>query len=248
MPKRIIASIEARMGSTRLPGKVLLPVGGTPVLSYMISRVQMSTKITDIIVATTDNPKDDMIEDMCNKMNIKVFRGNEENVLERVFKATQSLNADIIVELTGDCPLIDPDLIDHAVSTFLINHECDYLYNREYEGYPDGMDIQVFTSKAFKRSRKIASTRSELEHVSLQMRNDPTLRKIYLAPVQQHNRPDLELTLDVPEDYELIKDVIEYFQRENRVPSLTDIIHYLDNDIEAISNTNIKRKSYPSRQ
>ena len=141
MPKRIIASIEARMGSTRLPGKVLLPVGGIPVLAYMLSRVEMCTQITDIIVATTDNSHDDPIEDMCSRMNIKVFRGSEENVLDRVYKATKSMNADIIVELTGDCPLIDPNLIDQTVSTFLINPECDYLYNEStglprWNGYP----------------------------------------------------------------------------------------------------------------
>ena len=87
----------------------------------MLSRVEMCTQITDIIVATTDNSHDDPIEDMCSRMNIKVFRGSEENVLDRVYKATKSMNADIIVELTGDCPLIDPNLIDQTVSTFLIN-------------------------------------------------------------------------------------------------------------------------------
>jgi len=247
LSEKIIVSIEARMGSTRLPGKVLLPVGGISMLEYMISRVRTSRIITDIVVATSESSNDDLIENLCSSLNINVFRGSEENVLDRVYKATKALDADIIVELTGDCPLIDPDLIDQAVSTFLINPGTDYLYNREYEGYPDGMDVQVFSSVAFERSWRSAVTQEELEHVSLHMRNDQSLQKLYLAPNKFHNRPDIELTLDEHEDYVLIKQVIEYFLKIKKFPTLNDIIDFVDKRTSALPNKNIERKSYPQK-
>src|SRR5579859_1898597 len=112
---RIVATIEARMRSTRLPGKVLRPAAGKPLLELLIERLRRVSRIDQIVVATTDNPADDMIARLAQRLGVGCFRGSEEDVLDRVLRAAQSVAADLIVEITADCPLIDPEVVGHVV-------------------------------------------------------------------------------------------------------------------------------------
>lgn len=141
--KKIIATIEARLASTRLPGKVLLPLGGKPVLQFLVERLKRSKFIDEIIIATSSNIENDAIESLTKEIGIYCFRGSEDDVLSRVIGAADSRKADIIVQLTGDCPLMDPELIDECVSKYL-DGGYDYVANELVRTYPIGMDVAVF--------------------------------------------------------------------------------------------------------
>ena len=143
--KKIVASIEARMTSNRLPGKVLMEAtSGVSMLEYMINRVKKSRLIDDIIVATTVNKEDNGIIDLCKKLNIKYYRGSEHDVLLRVLEAHEFVGSDLIVELTGDCPLIDPVVVDKVIQKYLKNN-YDYVSNTHIKSYPDGFDVEIFS-------------------------------------------------------------------------------------------------------
>src|SRR3989338_7348983 len=152
--ENVNAIIEARMGSTRLPGKTLLPIVGKPAIGLLIERLRIAKKINEIILATTINPEDDAIEKFCNENNTKCFRGSSEDVLNRVYSAAKIYDADIIVEVTGDCPLLDPWLIDECIDIFLME-DYDYLSNFIEQSYPPGIDVQIFTFKVLERLNRL---------------------------------------------------------------------------------------------
>lgn len=244
MTQKIIATIEARMTSTRLPGKVLLEVLEQPLLLHMIKRIKRSQFIDEIVVACTDNYEDDPIQELCELNEISFFRGSENNVLQRVLEAAQSLNGDIIVELTGDCPLIDVEILDQAIQIYLHNR-VDYVSNGHIRSYPDGMDVQVFSTSSLENSSKLTSHPDDLEHVSLFMRNNPKLfSKINIISPPETFYPELGLTLDTIEDFQLIKEIILHFQNKN-IPSCREIIEFLNAQPELVTiNSHIKRKDY----
>ena len=153
---KVIATIEARMGSTRLPGKVLREVVGVPLLGHLISRLQACDKLDDFVVATTTSPADDVIDEYCQSLGVAVFRGDEDDVLGRVLAAASSLAADVVVETTGDNPLLDPSIVDLHVETFLSN-TADYVSNAIVPTFPDGMEVQVFSLETLRRSEAIAN-------------------------------------------------------------------------------------------
>jgi len=141
--KRIIATIEARMTSSRLPGKVLMDFCGKPSLQHIVERLRKSQCVSDVVVATTVNDEDDPIIELCRTIGCKYYRGSELDVLDRVLKTAQSVGGDIIVEITGDCPLVDFRHVDFLVST-LIDGNYDYASNTIIRSFPDGIDVQVF--------------------------------------------------------------------------------------------------------
>ena len=164
---KIVATIEARMGSSRLPGKVLMPINGVPAIKKMIDRVKESRMIDDIVIATSTNKLDNKIALFAKEHNIKVFRGSEDDVLGRVVKACASVNGDIIVELTGDSILTDPEILDLGVETFL-NNECDIVSNcGTYLTYPMGIYVQVFRYTDLKIISDTVTDPAVREHVSL---------------------------------------------------------------------------------
>jgi spore coat polysaccharide biosynthesis protein SpsF len=211
--KRKVVTIEARMGSSRLPGKVIMEIGEKTVLRRMIERVKRSKLIDDIVVATTTNFLDDEIEEECKKIGVKCFRGSEKDVLSRVLEAAKQYQADLIIELTGDCPLIDPSHIDDAIS-YYENHDLDYVYNRELLGLPDGFDVQVFSVDLLNSISKLTIDPIDRVHVTWYVRKNPHLFKIGCPPIDEYSPrywPDLALTLDEMEDFVLIKQIFEYF-------------------------------------
>lgn len=226
---KIIAIIQARLGSTRLPNKVLkelLP--GESVLNCMLYRVKKSKLINYIIVATTKNQKDRKLVSYLEKIGQKYFVGKEDDVLDRYYQAARAEGAqssDIIVRLTADCPVIDPKIIDTVIGRYL-DGGYDFVSNSlEPYSYPDGMDVEVFSFKNLKRARREAVLPSHREHVTFYFWQNQNIFKINYVK-NDKNLSDYRLTLDYQEDYLLLKKIYEHFK--NYDFTMQEIIDYLD--------------------
>lgn len=247
---RIVASIEARMTSSRLPGKVLLnAIDNISMLQYMIERLKGSKKIDHIVVATSDNKADNAIVDLCKKIKIDYFRGSENDVLDRVYKTHQYTCSQIVVELTGDCPLIDPKIIDESINLYLENN-FDYVSNAHIRSYPDGLDTQVFSFALLEEVNRLATSDYDRENVtSFIYRNDKNFDYKLKALVANKTNfwPELRITLDDEGDYLLIKNIIDYFHPKNGFKyHCNEIIRYVrENDNLLSLNKNARVKTNP---
>ncbi len=207
MTPRIIASIEARMGSSRLPGKVLMDIHGKPALARLVDRLRACRTLTDIVVATSTDPRDDAIAEWARAYGVALFRGSEEDVLDRVAKAQSALSSDIVVEITGDCPLLDPEVIDLGVESFLAN-PCDILTNARIESYPAGTDVQVYRLEALQDVAARITDAAVREHVTLYFYENPEIyRCIHLLAPASVRWPGLRCQLDYAEDLAFIRAV-----------------------------------------
>lgn len=191
------------MSSTRLPGKVLLDLEGKPVLQHVIERVRLSKTIDKVIVATTDNTEGKEIEKLCIKIGAEVYRGSEDDVLDRFYQAVRGFKPDHIIRITADCPLIDPGVIDDIVKCHLKN-SADYTTNTLKETYPDGEDVEVFTFKTLGKAWESACLKSEREHVTPYIRKNPSLFKLCNKEYEE-NISNKRWTLDEQRDYEFLK-------------------------------------------
>ena len=219
--------IEARMGSTRLPGKHLLPVCERPIIQHLINRMRKVNGVSEVIVATTTDAKDDILVDCLSKANIPFYRGSEKNVMLRVIEAAEKYKIHTIVEVTGDCPCIDINIVEAAIQTYDLN-EVDYVTNNKYPQLPDGMDVQVFCIDTLKRSSKLTNKPDHLEHVTLHIKDNPKkFRTINLGAPYNLRKPKLRLTLDYPSDYTLLKNIIEHFGFDNMDYSIEDILDFI---------------------
>jgi spore coat polysaccharide biosynthesis protein SpsF len=224
---KIVATIEARMTSSRLPGKVMLPALGRPMLAHLTSRLKAVLSIDEIVLATTVNATDDVLVEFAEKDGIKIFRGSEEDVMARVIGAAESAQADVVVEITGDCPIIDPDLVEQTIRVFKRNNAV-YCANSFISSYPDGMDTQVITLEALKKSFSMTADPQDREHVSRHIVNNPQLfPHVYLVAPPSLHWPGLGLTLDEPADYELIRTLIENLGKDNLLFGCGDVIRFL---------------------
>ena len=215
------------MTSSRLPGKVMLQAAGKPMLEHLVNRLRPVPSLGGIVLATTTNKTDDVLKEFSIRMGIGCYRGSENDVMSRVIGAAESDGADIVVEITGDCPIIDPKIVEQTISVFKSN-QVDYVSNGHIRSFPDGMDTQVFRLDALKRSAAMTNDRLDREHVTLHMRNHPELftHAHLVAPPELH-WPELGLTLDEPKDYELIKKIIEYFEPNQPLFTCLDVITLL---------------------
>ena len=246
---RTVATIQVRMGSTRCPGKVLQEVRGRPLLGYLIQRLQQCSTIDEIVVATSTRPENNEIERFCNQNRINCFRGSEEDVLGRMLGALESRSAQFGVEVYGDGPLIDPSIVDHAVSYFKRHPEYDFVGNDLYTSYPPGMEVEVFSILALKDSNNRTSDPNIREHGTLFLRTHPELYRLknLLAPTDLR-RPDLELEVDTPEDLELITFILNQFGDQVDF-SLAQIIELLDSNEKMRSiNQHVVRRWKEFRQ
>lgn len=224
---RFVAIIEARMTSSRLPGKVLEEVLGVSMLERLLIRLQSILNLDEIIVATTINVDDDPIIEIAKKMRVKHFRGSEHNVLERVIGAGIAADADVVVEITADCPIIDPRIIEQMIGIYKIN-ECDYLSNCHFREFPDGMDVQLINFKSLQESHGKELTLEDREHVSLYIRNHPeSYRQIHLAAPKHLRYPALRLTLDNKEDLDFLTKIIYYFEPGNILFGCDEVLEFL---------------------
>ena len=241
---KIVATIEARMTSTRLPGKVLLKTAGKPLLAHLVERVRKSRFIDEIVVATTTNDTDDPIAGLAAQLGIKSWRGSEEDVLGRVLEAARASDAAVIVELTGDNPLIDPELIDEAIR-FYFENPADYVSNFLGPELPDGFPVQVFSTDVLADADSRTENEDDREHVTLYIRRNSDRYSIKAVPVAADlNRPDVSLTLDEPADYEVISAVFEALYPKDPNFTIRDCLAYLDKNPNVKSkNRDAKRKS-----
>lgn len=241
---KIIATIEARMTSTRLPGKVLLPLAGKPALERLIERLKRSKYLDEIVVATTVNKTDDQIIELADKLGVKYFRGSEQDVLKRVLQAAQSVDADIIVEITGDCPLVDWRLIDRGIEEFF-QKKVDYASNTIQLSYPIGFDVQVFPTAVLAEVDKLTDNPIDRTHVSYYIYNHPEKYKLHNWQAEKEFFwPNLRLTLDKKADYDFLNIIFKELLTENEDFSVSDVINFLKNNPDLLEiNKYVKRKT-----
>lgn len=239
---KIVATIEARMTSTRLPGKVLFMANGKPMLEHLVNRLKQVKSINEIVLATTINQADDCLVEFAQENGISFFRGSEDDVMSRVIEAGESAEADILVEITGDCPLIDPLLVEQAIQTYLHNN-CDYVCPAK--SYPAGIgSVQVYPIEVLKHSASMTDDPLVHEHVTLHIRRSKELyRHLYFVAAPDQWFPELELVLDEQKDYEILKKVIEYFGKTNPYFSCREIVDLFKSKPDWIDiNRDVKRK------
>jgi spore coat polysaccharide biosynthesis protein SpsF len=209
---KVVAIVQARMGSTRLPGKVLKDLEGKTVLTRVTERLRRSTLINELLVATTDSPADDAIVQECRRCSVPVFRGDENDVLDRYFRAAQLSKAEVVVRITADCPLIDPEVTDKTIGAFLAEKPA-YASNCVVRTYPRGLDTEVMTVQALERAWRMANQRHEREHVTPYIYEHPNEFKIVSVTAEEdfsHHR----WTVDTPEDLEFVRAI--YSRLENK--------------------------------
>jgi len=205
---QVVAILQARMTSTRLPGKVLKPILNTPLLEWMFRQLNACHRIDRFVLATTVNATDDPVVQWAEEHGVEVFRGSEADVLDRYYKAALQAgghDGDVVVRLTCDCPLIQPELCDRCVEEFLAGG-FDYLYTGPL--YAEGLDCEVFSFDVLRQSWEETSLPSDREHVTLFVRNMPDR---YTLHYMEHDRDDgkYRITVDEPEDFEVIRRIIE---------------------------------------
>lgn len=227
---RKVAIIQARMSSSRLFGKVMLPLGDMNVLGQVIRRVK-SAQVDDIVVATSEETLDNHIANFCNSKNINVYRGSLDNVLERYYHAAKTYKADIIVRVTSDCPLYDPSLLNKMLKGF---NGYDYLSNTLTRTLPRGLDIEIFTFTALESAYRNAAKNSEREHVTPYIYHN---QDVFSCKNYTHNT-DLSYhrwTLDTKEDYLMINSIYEHL---GNYATTTEIVDFLQRhqNIFAINN------------
>ncbi len=244
------AIIQARMNSTRLPGKVLLPLNNKPVLHHIIETCEKTQLIDEIIIATTSNtPNLDILNNIAiynldNNKNTKVYvyQGKEDNVLDRVIKAAEHYNVDTIVDITADCPLVDYTIINDLLGLYYYSFKIeekgyDYVSNVVERTFPDGLDVQVYSLNALK---KVQKKYNPPHHVGWNIAQHPN--DFYIYNVSAHGFmcwPELGLTLDTKEDYEFLKMIFEKFKDKD----IYTIVAYLKKHPELILNKNVRRKT-----
>ncbi len=245
MKERVVTIIQARMSSTRLPGKVLLDLGGRPVLERMIERVKRSILVSETVVATTTDPSDDPIVALCEQLETPVFRGSLPDVLDRYYQCAQQFKAEIVVRLTGDCPLIDPNLIDEVING-LLDSPSDFSCNRLpppfTRSFPIGLDVEACTFTALEDAWKNATEKHHREHVMPYLYEVPGRFRV----IQLHNDEDygtLRWTLDTQQDFELLREVIKRLGGRNDF-SWEDVLELFLNDPElAKVNSSVQHKT-----
>jgi spore coat polysaccharide biosynthesis protein SpsF len=221
----ITAIVQARMGSTRLPGKVLAEICGRPLLWHVVDRLNRAEMLGEVVVATSDSPQDDPIEELCKDNGIKCFRGSEEDVLDRYYQAAKHFGSDIIARITADCPMIDPSVLDKIIEVYL-RGECDYASNTVDRTYPDGLDAEVLSFGALERAWIESRLPSEREHVTPYIWKNPDRFKICHVK-QEENMSRLRWTVDEAEDLAFVRTVYRHLYHPGRVFLQEEILKLL---------------------
>jgi spore coat polysaccharide biosynthesis protein SpsF len=233
--------IQARMGSTRLPGKVMLDLCGKTVLARVVERLKRSHLAGELIVATTLQPADDVLVDQCRKLEVKVFRGRETDVLDRYYHAAKQFAAEAIVRICSDCPLIDPEIVDWTVQSFL-HADVDYASNALDRTYPRGLDVEVMTSRALRRCWRDAKVFYQRSHVTPYIYENPDQFRIARV-CGSEEYGDLRWTLDTPEDLAFIRSVYERMADKDEF-GWRDVLQLLEHEPQLLElNRHIRQKA-----
>jgi spore coat polysaccharide biosynthesis protein SpsF len=211
---RIVAIVQAHMGSSRLPGKVLKNIAGKTMLERVVSRTRLCNRLDEVVVATSTMPVDDAIVSACEQMQVPVCRGSDLDVLDRFMMTARAHQADVCVRITSDCPLIDPEVTGHIIDSFLSAEPAvDYASNKIPQSYPRGLDAEVFTIAALERAWRQATEKYERAHVTIHIYEHPDQFKL-LSVVSDVDRQDWRWTVDTPEDLEFVRQVYDRLGRD----------------------------------
>ncbi len=221
----------------------MLPAAGKPLLEHLVERLQRVPQLNGIVIATTTKPIDDSILRLSDKLGVAHFRGSEHDVLERVLGAAHAVGADVIVETTADCPLLDPTIVERCVERYF-SEQVDYVSNFLQPSYPIGMNTQVFATSVLEEVSRLTKNPIDHEHVSLYIYSHPEkFRLLNVSAPLESARPELRLTLDTIEDYHLISAVFNALYPSKRDFNLTDILTFLDAHPQIASiNANVQQK------
>jgi spore coat polysaccharide biosynthesis protein SpsF len=237
----IVAIIEARMASTRLPGKTMRKIVGKPMLALVIERLQRANRLDGIIVATTVNREDDVIIKLAKELGVKWFRGSSEDVLGRVLKAAKRYKVDIIVEITGDCPLIDSNIVDSVISRYLIGG-YDFVANCVREPFPRGLDTRVFSTDILQEVSELTQDSVDREHVSLYIYEHPKKYRVYNIKAPRELR-HLRLCVDTKKDLQLIRRIYSTLYPQNANFTIFDVLKLIEDKGLAVINADVKQKA-----
>ena len=220
------AIIQARMGSTRLPGKVLKDIVGKPMLWHLINRVEKSQCKGNSIIATTRDKKDDAIEDFAKEYHLRIYRGSEKDIVDRYYKAAGTYNADVIVRIWGDCPLIDPEIIDKTIAQF-VRYKADYANNFNPPTFPTGMNVEIYRFNTLERIRKETNDPFFREYpMEYIYANQQSFRAVYVK--HDIDLSDIHWTVDYREDFELITTIFVELYSKHRVFTMKHILDLID--------------------
>lgn len=241
---KINAIVATRMTSSRLPGKVLMDLAGQPALVRLIERLKRSKYLNEIVIATTNNQADDVVVDTAKSQGVKYYRGSEEDVLLRTVEAAEATDADFIVQVTSDCPLIDCETIDRVIERMLEQPYIDYAANQLVRTYPIGFSVEVFRTKDLRQVEQTIKDAAVREHVSLYFYEHPEVYNLSNVEAPHFLRhPEYRLTLDTEDDYSLIQNIYQAFYPIKPDFDLYDITRYLQqNDHLVAMNQHIHQK------
>jgi spore coat polysaccharide biosynthesis protein SpsF len=235
---KVMAVLQARFSSTRLPGKVLRPILGEPMLWRQIERIQKARSLDSLLLATSADTSDDKLADAMKSYGVAVFRGNLNNVLDRFYQAVKSSKTipEHVVRLTGDCPLVDPELIDEIVHHH-VSSGADYTSNSVQPTYPDGLDVEVMTFSALEEAHREANLPSHFEHVTPYLHQNPAKFKIVHHRRSGDDLSSLRWTVDEPADFEIVSKIYESLYPQNPTFTTKDILTFLSQN-EALLKLN----------
>ena len=239
----VVAIVQARMGARRLPGKVMMQLGSKPVIEHVVVRLQRAQLVDRIVVATTDCQRDKVIASWCKTKGIDLFCGSEDDVLDRYYNAARDFDAKVIVRVTADCPLIDPEVVDKVIEGFFAENFDAFGLSGEF---PDGLDCQVFTFEAIQKAWKEATLASDREHVGsyIEITNSSRFKVGGIEVFK--GLGSHRWTLDEPEDYIFLNAIVENLYKKNRDFRTSDVLNYLEEnpDLKKINSGFIRNESY----
>lgn len=243
---KVVCIIQARMGSTRLPGKVMKKIKGKSILYYVVERVKQARLINQILIATTTNKQDDVIVEEAERLHVKCFRGSEQDVLSRYYYSAKKFDADVIVRVTSDCPLIDPKITDEIISYYLKNDDYSLVTNAgpniEKRTFPRGLDTEVFSFGVLEEAFNNANKQYQREHVTPLIYETPEKFKVFFIKAEEKlKRPDIRITVDTKKDFELVSKIINHFDSIDF--DTEDVMNFLENKPKLLEiNKDVKQK------
>lgn len=242
---KVVAIVQARCGSTRFPNKVFAELSGHSLIFHVINRLRFAKTIDEIVLATTVNSLDDKLEKWARQQGVKVYRGSENDVLNRYFMAAQSADADVVVRITADDPFKEPELIDRAVCT-LIEMKSDFVCNNNPPTYPEGLDVEVFTMEALSRAEQNSTNEFEREHVTQYFYRNPSIFKIVNIS-HLDNLSYLRWTIDTDKDFLMSHQVYSrLYHNESTIFHMEDILNLLKQqpEIAEINSMVVRSEMY----
>jgi glutamate-1-semialdehyde 2,1-aminomutase/spore coat polysaccharide biosynthesis protein SpsF len=232
LPK-IVAIVQARVGSTRLPGKVMADVAGHPMLWHVVHRTKQARLVNEVVIATTTLRADDAIAAFAKAHDIIVFRGSEQDTLDRYYQAAKAVSADIVVRISGDCPLVDPTVVDRVVEVFG-RGDYDYVSNTLYYTYPDGLDVEAFSFTSLEKAWREARLPAEREHVTSYIRTSGQFRLFNVKNDTNLSARNLRWTVDEPADLEFMREIYRYLGQDNRIFGMNGVLRLLEDHPELL--------------